>query len=541
VAFPRLNAFGYWCYLFAGVLLWAGLLTNTGPDAGWFAYVPLSGPEFGIGKRVDLWSQMITLTEIAALVGAVEIIVTVFKMRAPGMSLNRIPLYAWTMVVTSFMVIFAMPAVMTATGLLAMDRLTNLSTHFFNPAEGGDVLLYQHLFWFFGHPEVYIIFLPATGFVSTIIETFSRRRLFGYPAMVLSVMATGFVAFGLWVHHMFATTVPELGRSFFTGSSMMIAIPSGIQIFCWLATVWTGRVRLKTPMLFVLGFICVFVIGGLSGIMLASVPIDLQVHDSFFVVAHFHYVLIGGAVFPLLGALTYWYPKWTGRLMSERVGKFNFWLFFIGFNLTFFPMHILGLHGMPRRVYTYLPETGWGGLNLLSTIGAFTLGAAGLVFALNALLSLWRGSLAGPNPWEAGTLEWSTASPPPRYNWAHPPTVRDREPLWSREPEPAAVVTGLATGHREVLATTLLDAAPEHRYAIPGDSFAPLVLGLVAIGTIVALLFHPVAFPIGCGLALVVLIWWFWEGTRSPEVPEDSVTEPGPKAPSVYTRPENAE
>ena len=295
---------------------------------------------------------MITFTELSSLSIAVALIVTIFQLRAPGMSLNRIPLFVWSILVMSMMVIFAMPAIMLASTMLLMDRL--VGTHFFNPAEGGDALLWQHLFWFFGHPEVYIIFMPALGIVSSIIVTFSRRQIFGYTAIVLSLVSTAFMGFGLWVHHMFATDVPQLGQSFFTAASMMIAIPSGVQIFCWIATLWAGRPRLQTPLLFVIGFFFVFVLGGLTGVMLAAVPLDLQVHDTFFVAAHFHYVLIDGAVFPLFGGLYYWFPKITGRMLSELVGIWNFWLLFVGSNLTFFPMHQLRLEGMPRRVYTYL-------------------------------------------------------------------------------------------------------------------------------------------------------------------------------------------
>src|SRR5215211_2498634 len=371
IAFPRLNAFSYWIYLFGGCFLWISFLLNIGPDVGWFAYVPLSGPEFSPGKRADTWAQMITFTEVAALAVAVEIIVTVFKQRAPGMSLDRIPVFVWSMLVTSFLVLFAMPAVMVASTTLILDRL--VGTHIYNPAEGGDALLWQHLFWFFGHPEVYIIFLPGTGMVSAIVVTFARRPMVGYLLAVLSLIATGFLSFGLWVHHMFTTGLPQLGASFFTATSMLIAVPSGIQIFCWIATLWDGRPVFRTPLLFVLGFIVIFVIGGLSGVMVASVPLDSQVHDTYFVVAHFHYVLIGGAVFPLMGAIYYWFPKVTGRMLSERLGKWNFWLAFIGFNVAFFPMHVLGLQGMPRRVYTYLPEMGWGPLNRLASVGALIL------------------------------------------------------------------------------------------------------------------------------------------------------------------------
>jgi cytochrome c oxidase subunit 1 len=307
ICFPRLNAYSYYVYLVGGLLLYAGLFTNTGADVGWFAYVPLSGPDFTPGKRADFWAQMITFTELSGLAVAIEVIITSFKMRAPGMSLNRIPIFVWSQTVVAFMVIFAMPAVMLSSTMLLMDRTVN--THFFNPAEGGDAILYQHLFWFFGHPEVYIIFIPGTGIVSTIISTFSRRRIFGYTALVLSMVATGFIGFGLWVHHMFATGLPQMGESFFTAASLMIVIASGTQIFCWLVTMWTGKVVLKTPMLFALGFFFIFVMGGLTGVFMASVPIDLQIHDTFFIVAHFHYVLIGGAVFPLFGALYYWMPK----------------------------------------------------------------------------------------------------------------------------------------------------------------------------------------------------------------------------------------
>ncbi len=525
VSFPRLNAFGYYVYLAGGILLYAGLFLNIGPDTGWFSYVPLAGPQFSPGKRVDFWAQMITLTEIAALVGAVEIITTVFKQRAVGMSLNRIPLFVWAMVVQSFMVIFAMPAVMLASSYLAADRLAHVNTHFFNPAEGGDALLYQHIFWFFGHPEVYIIFIPATGFVSTIIPTFARRKIFGYTPLVLALITTAFIGFGLWVHHMFATPVPDLGQSFFTAASMIIAIPSGIQIFCWIATLWGGKPWLKTPLLWVGGFVLIFVLGGLSGIMLASVPIDLQVHDTYFVVAHFHYVLIGGAVFPLFGAFYYWFPKWTGRMLSESLGQLNFWLFFIGFNLTFFPMHTLGLHGMTRRIYTYVPETGWGQMNLLASIGAGVIGLSVLTFITNVLISRKRGALAGDNPWGASTLEWATLSPPPSYNFLYLPTVHGRDALWDQAVI-SPVITGLSTEKREVLNTTMLEAAPDHRYEMVGDSIYPLLLALAVGLTFTCGIFNAWAFPIGALFALLALIPWFWSGTETKKQQTDKADKP---------------
>jgi cytochrome c oxidase subunit I+III len=513
-AFPRANAYAYYMFLFGGMMVYTAFFLNMAPDAGWFNYVPLAGPEFSPGKRIDIWAELVNFTEISALIVAVEIVVTILKQRAPGMSLNRLPLYAWSMLVTAFMIIFAMPAVMVASNYIGLDRL--VGTHFFNPAEGGDVLLWQHLFWFFGHPEVYIIFIPALGMVSAIVTVFCRRPVFGYTAMVLSLVATGFIGFGLWVHHMFATGLPQSGESFFTAASMMIALPSGVQIFCWIATIWMGKPSYRPPLMFVLGFVAIFVIGGLTGVMVASIPLDVQLHDTFFVVAHLHYVLIGGAVFPLLGGIFYWFPKMTGRMLNERVGHASFWLAFIGFNITFFPMHNLGLIGMPRRVYTYLPETGWGPLNLLSTIGAGVLALGMLLFFGNILFSVKWGRIAGDDPWGGDTLEWSTPSPPPPYNFARLPVVRGREPLW-HEPEKAPVVTGLSDEKREVLITRALDAEPDHRYVYPGPTVWPF-LAAVATGTmLVWLLFTAWAFVFGITAVSILLTVWFWPTTPRKE------------------------
>jgi cytochrome c oxidase subunit I+III len=531
VAFPRLMNFGYYVYLIAGIMLYVALLLNAGPDIGWFSYVPLAGPDFSPGKRGDIWNQMVTMVEVSTLVGAVEIITTTFRLRAPGMSLNRIPLFVWSQVVTSFMIIFAMPSVMTCSTMLATDRLVHLNTHFFNQAEGGDPLLWQHLFWFFAHPEVYIIFLPAVGFVSTILATFCRRAPFGYTALVLSNVATAFIGFGVWVHHMFATPLPQLGQGLFTGSSLMIVIPNSVQMFCWIATLWGGRPYIKLPMAFVLGFIAVFMIGGLTGVMLASVSLDLQVHDTYFVVAHLHYVLIGGSILPLFGAFYYWFPKWTGRMLGEKAGWWNFWLLIAGFNLTFFPMHQLGLKGMPRRVYSYRAETGWGGLNLLATVGAFLIGISVLVFIANVLRSRRRGRIAGSDPWGAGSLEWATTSPPPRYNFRHLPTVRSLYPLW-QDPPDTPVVTGLSTEARELLVTSLHDAIPELRYHVAGNSAWPPILAVAVCAASIGFIFHPIAIPIGAAAIGLVLIGWFWPTTETqpihhPERPEDpSPTQP---------------
>ena len=508
VAFPRLNAFGYWMYLIGGLFLYWGLFTNTGPDVGWFAYPPLSGPEYSPGKRVDVWAQMITWTEISAMCVAAELVVTILRLRAPRMALNRIPIFCWAMLVQSFMVLFAMPAVMLASNIfLLLDR--TVGTHFVNPAEGGDPLLYQHVFWFFGHPEVYLILIPALGMVSSIIETFSRRAIFGYPALVLSLVANAFIAFGLWVHHMFATGLPQVGDAYFGAASMMFAVTSGIQIFCWIATLWTGRVQLTTAMLFVLGFIFIFVAGGLTGVILAAVPVDLQLHDTFFVVAHFHYVLIGGALFPLFGAFHYWFPNITGRLLDERLGKLTFWVLFIGFNVTFFPMHILGVKGMTRRIYTYPTELGWDPSNLTATIGACIIALGGLMFIANVMKNRKAGAVAGSNPWDSGTLEWAADSPPPRYNFVNLPVAISRYPVWA-DPSDRCVVTGLRNDRREVVVTTLMDAEPQHRLVLPGNSIWPLITALGVTVGLVGSVFQFWWYFVGFVLGGIPMIFWFW-------------------------------
>ena len=513
IAFPRLNALSYYLYLGGGLLLWIGLLTNTGPDVGWFAYVTLSGPSYSPGHRVDIWAQMITFTEVSALGVAICIATTILRHRAPGMTLNRMPILLWEKLVISVMIIFAMPAVMVASSLLLLDRL--VGTHFFNPAEGGDVLLYQHLFWFFGHPEVYIVFLPGASIISSLVPCFCRRRILGYTPIVVSVIATGFIGFGVWVHHMFATGLPQLSESFFTAATLMIVIPTGVQFFLWMGTIWHSQLQLRLPMLWVFGYFFVFMIGGLSGLMLAAVPVDLQVHDTYFVVAHFHYVLIGGALFPMFAGLYFWLPKITGRMPSETLGRWHFWLFFIGFNITFFTMHFLGLHGMPRRVYTYGPDMHWQALSAFASSGVILMTAGLIVFLVNFFRSREIGEVAGNNPWGDSSLEWGTTSPPPAYNYLYPPTVNGRDALWDALPD-QPVVVGLRDDIRETLVTHSLDTEPQHKDEDPGPSIWPFLASITISATFVGSIFTPWAIPVGAPPVIITLIGWLWPRGHSP-------------------------
>jgi len=507
MAFPRLSAFSYWLYLGGVLTLWIAHALDITPDLGWFEYPPLSGPSYSPGHRADIWAQMITFTEVAALAASVNVAATILKMRPPGMTLARMPVFLWAMLIASLMTILSMPAIMLVTSMLISDRL--VSTHFFAPAAGGDVLLFQHLFWFFGHPEVYIIFIPATGFVSSIVETFSRRPLFGHNVLVLAILAIAALAFGLWVHHMFAVGLPRLGNDFYTGASMAIALPAGLQIFCWIASIWSGRVVLHTPMLWIIGFLATFVIGGLSGVMTASASLDLQLTDTYFVVAHFHYVLVGGAMFPLFGAFCYWYPKATGRLMSERWGRIAFALIVGGFNLGFFPMHVLGLMGMPRRVYTYPAEMGWEWLNQVATAGSVIAVLGGLVFVGNALASYWRGAPSGPDPWGGSTLEWACPSPPPAWNFAYTPRVSSLTPMWE-DASRIAVFDGIAVDRREVLVTSVTDAVPVYRQKSASPSIWPLVAAAAVSAMFIASIFTPWAIAAGLLPIGAALTGWFW-------------------------------
>jgi cytochrome c oxidase subunit 1 len=514
MAFPRLNAFSFWMYLGGVLMIWIPHIANVTPDLGWFEYPPLSGPGYAAGHRADIWAQMITFTEVAALSASVNTFATIMRLRPPGMTLARMPLFLWAMLIASLMTIFALPAVMLVTSMLIADRL--VGTHFFNVAAGGDVVLFQHLFWFFGHPEVYIIFIPGLGFVAAIIETFARRPAFGYATVVLSQISIGVLAFGLWVHHMFAVGLPKLGDSFYTAASLVIALPTGLQIFCFIATLWSGHPRFQTPLLWIAGFLVTFVIGGLSGVMTASASLDLQLTDTYFVVAHLHYVLIGGALFPLFGAFAYWYPKATGRLMSETWGKLSFWLIAGGFNLGFFPMHILGLMGMPRRIYTYPADTGWGPLNVIASIGSAIAGVGAAVFIANALISLRRGAPAGADPWGGATLEWATDSPPPPQNFDHTPVVEDRTPLWTAPAQPP-VMDGLALDRRELLLTTPVDARPDYRQPSPRHSIWPLLAALAIGAMFVGSIFTQWALVWGALPVGAAITGWFWPKPGQPQ------------------------
>jgi cytochrome c oxidase subunit I+III len=521
--FPRLNSYGYYCFVLGGVLIYSSFIFGTVPDGGWFAYVPLTR-EFTPDKSMDFWLLGITFVEISAIAAAIEIIVGTFKLRAPGMALHRMPLLAWNMVAVAFAILFAFPPLIAGSLMLEFDRA--FGTHIYNTAMGGDPILWQHLFWIFGHPEVYIVFLPAAGFVSMIIPTFTRRPMVAYILVAFAAVATAFLSFGLWVHHMFAAGLPLLPMAFFTGASLAIAIPSGLQVFAWIATIWVGRPVLRTPLLFILGFLFLFVVGGITGVMVAIVPFDWQVHDSFFIVAHFHYVLIGGAVFPLFAALHYWLPKMTGRLLNEKLGIVSAVLMFVGFNLAFFPMHILGFLGMPRRVYTFHAGQGWDIYNLIATIGAYVIAFATLLFIVNFVISQKAGKPAGDDPWEGNTLEWASSSPPDNFNFRQIPVVRSGDPLWDQEtvfedyngrPMPA-VLEDPPDNRRYTLVTTSLDAEPEYIVELPGPTYWPMLAAFATAGIFIAMLAE---FYVGMAIAGVLLLatlaGWHWPFAEDPE------------------------
>lgn len=519
--FPRLTALSYWTYLFGGIFIYASFLFGVAPDGGWFAYVPLNLKEYSPGPNMDFWDIGLSVAEVAAIGAAAEMIVGILRMRAPGMSLNRLPFFCWALLVTSAMIIFAFTPLIVGTAMLELDRKE--LTRFFDPRFGGDPLLWQHIFWVFGHPEVYIMFLPAVGILSHIVQTFARRPLMSYTLMILALVATAFVAFGLWVHHMYMTGMHPAGMGFFAAASMLVAIPTAIQVFGWITTLWAGRPVWRSPLLFGVGGIVILIIGGMTGVMVAAVPFDYQAHDTHFVVAHLHYVLIGGVIFPIFAGLYYWVPKFSGKLLGERLGKWNFWTMFIGFNVAFFPMHLSGLRGMPRRVYTYPAGLGLDTLNMISSVGAFLFAAGVLLFLVNAYRSLRQGADAGKDPWGGDTLEWSESSPPVNAQFARIPVVRSRHPLWDQATllpvegddfeitRVARQLDHAPSRWRGSLIVGVLDGRPLAMAHLPRRSWWPFVMSvgfttlfvsaLVEIGWIAWL---------GVAITLGSLVGWFW-------------------------------
>ena len=500
VAFPRLNAFSYWVFLLGGLFLNASFLFGAAPDTGWYGYANLTSRQFSAGPNVDFWNMGLQILGVASLAAAVNFFVTIVNMRAPGMTMMRMPMFVWMSFITQILLLLAFPVIAVALILLMFDRF--FGTHFFIPAGGGDPLLWQHFFWVFGHPEVYILILPAFGVVSEVLPVFSRKPLFGYAAMVFSGVFIAFLGFGVWSHHMFTTGMGPIADTFFSLTTMLIAIPTGVKIFNWMGTMWYGSLQFRTPMYFAVAFIAMFIIGGLSGVMHASPPADLQQNDTYFIVAHFHYVLFGGSIFALNAGAYYWWPKMFGRMLDERLGKVHFWLMLIGFNLTFFPMHFVGLNGMPRRTYTYPAELGFTALNQLETAGSLLLGLAFLVFLIN-IIRTSRGPRNAPaDPWNGATLEWAIPSPPPEWNFDRLPVVDGRDPLWEekrknggRLPEPVA---GTGAGIH-----------------LPNPSYWPLVTAVGVTAVFIGILESPRWGPWGIIVAVALLLFglysWLFE------------------------------
>ena len=512
MAFPRLNAFSYWIFVGAGLFMSASMVLGKAPDGGWFAYVPLTGKAASPGINLDFWGLGVIFVGISTTVGAVNFLVTSFKMRAPGMTVNRIPILVWSYIAMGFMILFAVPAITVSAALLEADRL--FDTKFYVVGDGGSALLYQHLFWFWGHPEVYILFLPAVGMVTTIITVFARRPLAGYLWQVAALIGVAFISFGVWVHHMFATGLPTTAMGFFSAASFVIAIPSAVLYFSWIGTMWDGRVRFTTPMLFALGFLLIFLIGGITGVMVAALPFDLQVTDSYFVVAHFHYVLNGAVVFPIFAAVYFWMPKMTGRMMSERLGKWSFWTMLIGFNITFGPMHVLGQLGMARRVYTYGNGLGWDTLNLVVSLGSVVFASGTLMTVGNVVWALRRGPVAPADPWFADTLEWSIPSPAPEHNFTTIPTVDSRHPLWHLDDDGNQLDAVDGPAGPEERGTPIsggLDAVHEDELVVPQPTALPALAALGVLVFFVGMLISAtVVLVAGVGVAVTGLVAWAW-------------------------------
>ncbi|HEV7252694.1 MAG TPA: cytochrome c oxidase subunit I [Mesorhizobium sp.] len=527
LAFPRLTAYGFWCYVFGGAMLIFALLAGIAPDSGWFMYPPLSSTLGSPGINSDFWLIGITFVEISAIAAAVEITVTVLRYRAPGMSLDKMPIYAWYALVVAVMILTGFPPLILGSILLELERAFGMP--FFQAAEGGDSLLWQHLFWLFGHPEVYIIFLPAAGVVSTILPVMARTTLLGYGWVVAAAVSLGVLSFGLWVHHMFTTGIPHMGLAFFSAASTLVAVPTGVQIFAWIGTLWKGSPQLRLPMLWILAFFATFVIGGLTGVMVAVVPFDWQVHDTHFVVAHLHYVLVGGFVFPMLAALYYWLPHVTGRKRFFKLGETAFWLIAIGFHVTFLAVHWVGLLGMRRRIHTYDEGQGWEVINLISSIGGFVTAVGfALVFvdiAVNAAVAI-RGSR---DPWKAGTLEWAMPTPPPAYNFASLPEVQNRDPLYHDPALPVRIARGegyLGTprgDRRETLTVSITSGRPDYLVVFPGNTALPIMMAFVTGGIFLGMLVKAYwLVPLSLvGVGALMMRWVWTLGRRDDVGPQD--------------------
>ncbi|GGE22271.1 cytochrome c oxidase subunit I [Polymorphobacter glacialis] len=526
--FPRLGAMSFWGFALGGLFVIGSIFFDAAPDAGWFMYPPLSTQVSGVGS--DVWLLGLGFIEITSIAAAVELITSVLKVRPPGMRLNFIPLYAWYVLVVGAMVIFAFPPLIAGSLLFELER--ELDMPFFDPTRGGDPVLWQHLFWIFGHPEVYIIFLPAIAITAMIVPTVAQRPIIGYSWIVLSAVGTGFLSFGLWVHHMYTTGLPNISLGFFSAASQAVVIPTGVQIFAFIATLLAGRVTRSTPMLFIAGAFAIFVAGGLTGVMVGLAPFDWQAHDTYFVVAHLHYTLFGGAVLPIIAGIYYFYPLITGHMLSDTLGRWSFWLIFIGFNVTFLPMHLTGLIGMPRRVNAYPAEIGWQALNLVSTIGAFVIAAGFAVFVWDLFRSKRDQPERPRNPWNAGTLEWAVSVPEESWGVRSVPEISSRYPLWD-EPEIVGrmdrgefFLPDAPTGHRETLITSVLDATPSHVLRVSGDSFVPILAAFGLGGSFILPVFKLYWFALASGLVgIAAIVWWHWTTTAQP--PEKNARDAG--------------
>jgi cytochrome c oxidase subunit I len=523
MALPRLNAFSYWTFLFSGLFLYGSVLIAQAPHAGWFAYVPYTTMRYSPGYGMDFYALALIFLTISTTAGAINFLVTIFQLRAPGMSVSKMPLFMYSSITTYASVIFALPALTAACVFLELDRRWGF--HFFDVSHGGLSLLWQQLFWFFGHPWVYIVFLPATGLISMLIPTFARYPMVGYPFIAIATVLTGVVGFGVWFHHMFAVGEPQMSMSFFSAASMTISVFTAVQIFAWIATLWKGRIVVSAALLFTLGFIALLVIGGLNGIVTAVIPVDWQLHDTYFVVSHLHYVLVGANMFPVFAAFYFWWPKLTGRMLNERTGKASFWIMFIGLNLAFFPMQLMGIFGMPRRIYTYPAGMGWTPFNLVATVGAFMLGLGVLISVLSFLGSLRSGVVAGRNPWNADGLEWDLESPPPSYSFVHHPTVVSRHPLWDDHEEAHDPNNErIFDQDRFTLTTTWFEAKPYAVAKMPEDTIMPLVLSLTLMLIFIGLLLTSAWIIVaGLVLSLISTAAWLWP-SKTPE--EEFVLEP---------------